>query len=95
MRRIGNGLKLIIEELLAKAAGRVAQHATGCGDFDDIGTRLDLFAHGAATIIDAVAHAFRTQHMHDIFAKAMHIGMPTGGAECCPCCENTWAHQTA
>ena len=50
-----DGADLVVHHLLVEAAGDVAEHAAGRRDLDHFGAEADLFAHGAAAVVGAVA----------------------------------------
>ena len=61
--------------VLRQARRGVREHAAGGGDLDDVGALPDLLAHRAAAVVGARADRARTQHVHDVFAEAVHVAV--------------------
>ena len=64
VRRVDDGLHLVVEQLLTQPAGDVAVDPAGGGELDDVGTLRDLIADGTAAVVRAAAQVRRAGAPH-------------------------------
>src|SRR5690606_36448133 len=58
LRRLDHRADLVLAELRRVTGFRVAQHAAGGGDLDDVAAFLVALAHGLSGVVNRIDHAF-------------------------------------
>ena len=85
VRRLDQGARLVLEHLGAEAGPDAAVDPAGGGDLDHAGAAADLYAHGLATALRAVADVVVRNGLAEVVAETQPpVHMTRGGRDAVP-----------